>query len=63
MKPKVVITVSGGVAELASVTPPDSVEVEIIDYDNLEAEGEDNPDQQYADQVEFQYPIPHRSYD
>lgn len=34
-KPKVVIHVRGGVAEVA--TCPDSVEVEIIDYDHLEA--------------------------
>ncbi len=35
---KVVITVLGGVAEVESC--PDGIEVEIIDYDNLEAEAE-----------------------
>jgi hypothetical protein len=35
-KPKVVISVCGGVADVA--TCPDEVEVEIVDYDNREAE-------------------------
>jgi hypothetical protein len=50
MKPKVVITVRGGVAEIHSIQPTfNSVDVEIIDYDELEAQAE-----------AFNLPIPHR---
>jgi hypothetical protein len=38
-KKKVVIEVLGGVASVAKC--PDGVEVEIIDYDNIEAEAEE----------------------
>jgi hypothetical protein len=37
-RPKVVVEVTGGVAEVT--TCPDGVDVEIIDHDNLEAEAE-----------------------
>ncbi len=42
MKPKVIIEVRGGVAYIAQC--PENVEVEIVDYDNQEAE--QHPDQE-----------------
>lgn len=39
-KPRVVIEVSGGVAEVTQC--PDGIEAEIIDHDNLEAEKEES---------------------